>query len=299
MNRATFPADLEEGLNAHFGMEHNTYPEEWRACFEVEDSDKAWETDVLEVGFGAAPEKDEGGIFEEDEGAEGWKSTYYHKTIAMGFSVTQEAIEDNLYKRLVPRYSRALARAFKHTKDIRGAAIFNNATTTTGGDGVSLLSTAHPLYGGGTTSNKLATPADISEAAIEQLVIQARKAVDDRNVPIALKVVRAIIPPELVFITERILKSSNRVATADNDTNALRSKGLLQTAPAEITRLTDADRWFLKTDCPDGLKYMDRIAMQTDMREDFSTGNMRYKGRERYSFGWSDWRSVYGSEGAG
>jgi len=299
MNRSHFPKDLEEGLNAHFGMTYRELPEEWRQFLDIENSKKAFEEDVLEVGFGAASVKGEGEDFAEDAGSQGWTSRYTHETIGLMFSITEEAIEDNLYQSQGPKYARALARAMKHTKEIKAAALLNNATSGShlGGDGVALLSTSHPLQGGGVQSNKLATPADFAEASLEDLLIQIRKCKDDRNVPKALSPKRLILPPELEYTGIRILKSTGRVSTSDNDINAVRSKGVFNTDPAIITRLTDADQWFIKTDCPEGMKMIQRVKVQRGMQTNFKTGNYEYKTRERYVPGWSDWRSCFGSEG--
>lgn len=300
MNRTTFAKDLEEGLNAHFGMAYNDRPQEWTMIFDVEGSDRAFEEDVLETGFGAAQVKAEGAAVGYDEGMQGWTSRYVHETIALAFAITEEAIEDNLYTRLGPKYSRALARAMKHTKEIKGASVLNNAFSALhpGGDGVPLLSTAHPLLNGGTFSNMLLTPADLSEQAIEDLLIQIRKATDDRGVPISLMAQKLIVPAELEYDSIRLTRSTMRVGTADNDISAIVSKGVFNTDPNTITRLTDPDAWFIKTDCPDGLKHMRRVALKRGMQGDFDTGNMRYKARERYSFGFTDPRALYGSEGA-
>ena len=299
MNRSTFPKDLEEGLNAHFGMTYRDLPEEWRAAYDVESSKKAFEEDVLEVGFGAASVKGEGEDFAEDAGSQGWTARYTAETIGLMFSITEEAIEDNLYQAQGPKYARALARAMKHTKEIKGAAVLNNSTSGSylGGDGVALLSAAHPLMGGGTASNKLATPADLSEASLEDILIQIRKAKDDRNVPIALQAKGLILPPELEYTAIRLQQSAGRTLTADNDINAIKAKGVFNSPASIITRLTDADRWFVKTDCPEGMKMIQRVKVQRGMREAFKTGNYEYKTRERYKFGWTDWRSIYGSEG--
>ena len=300
MNRTTFAKDLEEGLNAHFGMAYNDRPQEWTMIFDVEGSDRAFEEDVLETGFGAAQVKAEGAAVGYDEGMQGWTSRYVHETIALAFAITEEAIEDNLYTRLGPKYSRALARAMRHTKEIKGAAILNNAFSANhpGGDGVSLLNVAHPLLNGGTFANMLATPADLSEQAIEDMLIMIRKATDDRGVPISLMAEKLIVPPELEYDSIRLTRSTMRVGTADNDISAIVSKGVFNTDPNTITRLTDPDAWFIKTDCPDGLKHMRRVALKRGMQGDFDTGNMRYKARERYSFGFTDPRALYGSQGA-
>lgn len=300
MNRTTFAKDLEEGLNAHFGMAYRSYPEEWSMIFDTDRSSKAFEEDVLEAGFGAAQVKPEGSAVGYDEGMQGWTARYVHETIALAFAITEEAVEDNLYQRLGPKYSKALARAMRHTKEIKGASILNNAysAAATGGDGVSLLNDSHPLLNGGTFANKLATPADLSEQAIEDLLILIRKAVDDRGVPVALTAGKLVVPPELEYDAIRLTRSTMRVGTDFNDISAIVSKGVFSRDPTVITRLTDADAWFVTTDCPDGLKHMTRVGMKRGMQGDFETGNMRYKARERYSFGWTDPRGLYGSEGA-
>lgn len=300
MNRAAFARSLEEGLNTVFGLDYDSYPEEWRRVFEVVTSKKSFEEDQLVTGFGGAPVKAEGAAITYDEGSEAWTARYQHETIALAFAITEEAIEDNLYMSMGAKYAKALARSLQHTKEIKAAAILNNAVAagTTYGDGKPLLSTAHPLTGGGTASNKLATPADFSETALEDILIQIRKVKDDRGIPVALKAVDVIIPPELEYIACRILDSNLRPGTADNDINAINKKGVFGKAPAVVTRLTDADMWFIKTDCPDGLKHFNRKGVVKKMDTDFATGNYRYKARERYSFGCTDFRSIFGSEGA-
>lgn len=300
MNRFTFPADLQEGLNAHFGDQYRELPDEWSQVFDTYNSTKAYEEDVLNIGFGTAPVKAEGEGVAYDTGAQGWFSRYTHETIALAFAITEEAIEDNLYMSIGPKYAKALARALKQTKEIKGAAVLNNAFDANypGGDGVALLSASHPLHFGGTFSNILATPADFSEQALEDILIQIRKAKDDRGIPIALSPKRIIIPPELEFVAERILRSPGRPGTPDNDINAIRSKGIFGSDPAIITRLVDADAWYIKTDAPEGLKHFKRTSVQRGIETDFSTGDTRYKVRERYSFGWSEIRSIFGSAGA-
>ncbi len=300
MNRATFPKDLQEGLNAHFGMIVKSYPEEWRQFLDMETSRKAFEEDVLEYGFGAASVKGEGEDTAEDAGGQGWVARYDHETVALKFTLTQEAIEDNLYASLGPKFAKGLARSLMHAKEIKAASLLNYAATSgyNGGDGVPLLSTAHPLQGGGTASNKLPTPADISETAIEDLLIQIRKCQDDRGTPMALVPLRLIIPPESEYTTIRITRSNLRSGVNENDINAIRAKGVFNSDPAVITRFTDSDAWGIKTDCPDGLKLFQRIAIQRWMTTDKSTGNVEYGVRERYSKGWSNWRSYFGSEGA-
>ena len=300
MNRTTHAADLQEGLNAHFGMAYNEHMTEWDKVFDVEDSRKAFEEDVLETGFGAAQIKAEGQNVAYDKGLQGWKARYVHETIALAFAITEEAIEDNLYMRLGPKYSRALARAFQHTKEIKGASIINNGfdTNYAGGDGKPLFALDHPLLHGGVAANILATPADLSEQAIEDLLIMIRKATDDRGIPIALRAMKLITPPEGEYDAIRLTRSTMRVGTADNDISAIVSKGVFNQDPVTITRLTDPDAWFIKTDAPEGLKHMRRVRMKRGIQGDFESGNMRYKGRERYSFGWTEWRSIFGSQGA-
>jgi hypothetical protein len=297
MLRTTFPRDLLPGLNAHFGMAYRDMPEEWRLLFDVESSKKAFEEDVLSVGFGAAPVKAEGASIAYDDGAQGWVSRYVHETIALAFAITEEAVEDNLYEALGPKYAKALARALKHTKEIKAAAVLNNGFSSSyvGGDGVALLSTAHPLYGGGTYSNILATPADLSETAIESLLIQIRKAKDDRGVPIALSAKFLVVPPELEYTSIRLTRSDLRTGTPDNDINAIKAKGVFNKAPVIITRLTSPTNWFIRTDCPDGLKHMSRVGVQRGTEGDWDSGNLKYKARERYAFGWSDSRSLWAS----
>ncbi len=302
MNRATFPADLEDGLNTHFGMAYRDHPQEWKDVFDSEDSDRAFEEDVLEYGFGLAQEKGEGQPVAYDEGGQAWTKRYTHLTVALAFALTQEAIEDNRYQRLGPKFSAALARAMVQTKEIYGAAVLNNARSAShpGGDGKSLLATDHPLSGGGTFSNVLATAAQLSEAAIEDVLIMIRKAKDDRGNPVALRPVKLIVPPEEEYTAERLRGSMHRPGTADNDINAVKSRrgSFYSAEPCVLTRLTDPNGWGIKTDAPEGLKHMRRIALQKGMEGDFETGNSRYKARERYSFGWTDPRAFFGSKAA-
>jgi len=297
MTRAQFSKLLQEGLNTVFGLEYKKYAEEWRGCFDIESSTKAFEEDQLVTGFGGAAVKAEGAGVMFDEAQQGWTARYTHETIALAFSITQEAIEDNLYMSMGSKYAKALARSMQHTKEIKGAAIFNNAidAAVMYGDGKSLLATDHPLTGGSTGSNMLATPADLSESAIEDLLIQIRKSVDDRGIPIALKAKSMLIPPELQYVAHRILKTKLRVGTADNDANAIKDMGIFGSDPKVITRFTSASNWFVKTDCNDGLKYFNRKALKRTMDTEFETGNYRYQTRERYSFGSTDWRGVFGS----
>jgi hypothetical protein len=300
MTRAQFAKQLQQGLNTVWGLEYRSHPEEWRKVFSVENSKKAFEEDQLVTGFGAAVVKPEGSSITYDEANEAWTSRYTHETIALAFSLTEEAIDDNLYMQMGAKYAKALARSMQHTKEIKCASILNNATSGSflGGDGKSLLATDHPLAGGGTQSNKLATPADFSEASLEDILIQIRKAKDDRGIPIALRAVDLIIPPELEYTACRILDSSLRTNTADNDVNAINKKGIFGRDPVVITRMTDGDMWLVKTDAQDGLKLFQRKAVSTKAEPDFNTGNYRYKATERYVAGWTCPFAIYGSEGA-
>ena len=299
LNRALFTKQLNLGLNTVFGMEYDRYPEQWRALYSTEQSMKAFEEDVQMIGFGAAPTKAEGAMINYDSGREGFVSRYVHETVALAFAITEEAEEDGLYGSLGAKYARALARSMQQTKEVKGANVFNNATgTSVGGDGVSLLNDSHPLGGGGTASNKLATAADLSETSLESLLIQISEAVDDRSIPVALSGRKLAVPPQLVFIAERILKSNLRPGTADNDINALRNMGMIPEGVVVNQRFTDPDQYFILTDCPDGMKHFVRAPIKKAVEGDFETGNLRYKVRERYSFGFTDCRGVYGSEGA-
>ena len=299
LNRALFTKQLNLGLNTVFGMEYDRYPEQWRALYSTEQSMKAFEEDVQMIGFGAAPTKAEGAMINYDSGREGFVSRYVHETVALAFAITEEAEEDGLYGSLGAKYARALARSMQQTKEVKGANVFNNATgTSVGGDGVSLLNGSHPLGGGGTASNKLAVAADLSETSLESLLIQISEAVDDRSIPVALSGRKLAVPPQLVFIAERILKSNLRPGTADNDINAMRNMGMIPEGVVVNQRFTDPDQYFILTDCPDGMKHFVRAPIKKAVEGDFETGNLRYKVRERYSFGFTDWRGVYGSEGA-
>jgi len=300
MNRATFRRQLQEGLNTVFGMEYKRYAQEWKPIFEVESSEKAYEEDVLLAGLAGAPVKPEGAPVTYDSGGEAYVSRYNHETIALAFALTEEAEEDNLYGSLGSKYSKALARSMVHTKEVKGAAILNNGFNAAfpGGDNVPLFSTAHPLWGGGTQSNTFTTQADLSETSLEEACIQISKWVDERGINIAATPLRLITPSDLGFVSERIMASQYRPGTADNDVNALKSKGKVPGGSFENHRLTDPNAWFLITDAMDGLKHFVRKNIQRGVEGDFETGNMRYKARERYSFGWSDYRGAFGSSGA-
>lgn len=300
MNRSFNPRQLEEGLNTVFGLEYKQHPEEWKQIFEVQSSNKAYEEDVLMSGFGAAVNKSEGASVTYDQALEGWSARYHHSTVALAFSITEEDVEDNLYMSKGAKLSKALARSMQHTKELKGAAVLNNGFDTgyAGGDGKPLLAADHPLIGGGVASNLLVTPADLSESAIEDLLIQIRRAVDDRSLPISIMPKDIIIPPEEEYNATRILRSQLRSGTADNDINAVRQKGIFTKDPILITRLVDPDAWFIKTDCPDGLRHFVRRGIKKKMDKEFNTGNHRYMSSERYSNGWTDWRSLYGSAGS-
>ena len=299
ISRAQLLKELLPGLNALFGLEYAKYGEEHKEIFETESSDRSFEEETKLSGFSAAPVKDEGSAIEYDNAQEAWSARYTHETIAMGFSITEEAIEDNLYDSLSSRYTKALARAMAYTKQVKAAAIWNGAFSgTTYGDGVNLCSTAHPLTSGGTNSNRPTVAADLNETSLEAAVIQIAAWTDERSLLIAAKPRKLIIPPALQFVATRLLETEGRVGTADNDLNALRSNGSIPEGYAINHYLTDNNAWFLTTDIPNGLKHFTRSPMATSMDADFDTGNSRYKARERYSFGVSDPLGIYGSPGA-
>tara|TARA_A100001388_G_C28746084_1_gene489546 strand:- start:232 stop:1140 length:909 start_codon:yes stop_codon:yes gene_type:complete len=300
ISRSQLAKELEPGLNALFGMEYSRYENQHAEIFDTETSDRAFEEEVMLSGFGAAPTKSEGGSIAFDDAQEAYTSRYNHETVALGFSITEEAVEDNLYDRLSSRYTRALARAMAHTKQVKAAAILNNAFNSSfkGGDGKELCATDHPLTNGGTFANEPSTAADLNETSLEDALISIAGFTDERGLIIALKGQKLIIPRQLQFVAERLMVSNLRVGTADNDTNAIRSMGLLPEGYVVNDYLTDTDAFFIKTDAPNGLKHFERLAMSTNMEPDFDTGNMRYKARERYSFGFSDPRCVFGSPGA-
>ena len=300
ISRAQLLKELLPGLNALFGMEYKKYEQEHKMIFEDESSDRSFEEETKLSGFGAAPVKDEGSAIAYDNAQEAWTARYAHETIAMGFSLTEEAVEDNLYGSLSSRYTKALARAMAYTKQVKGAAILNNAFAagTTYGDGVSLCNTSHPLVSGGINSNMLATPADLSETSLEASVIQIGAWTDERGLLIASRPKKLVIPSALQFVATRILETELRVSTADNDINAMRTNGAIPEGYGINHYLTEPAAWFLTTDIPNGLKHFTRTAMSTSMDGDFDTGNARYKARERYSFGVSDPLAIFGSAGA-
>jgi len=300
ISRAQLTKELEPGLNALFGMEYSRYENEHEEIFESENSDRAFEEEVLIAGFGNAPVKREGDGVEFDTAYEGFTARYTHETIALAFALTEEAVEDNLYDRLGARYTKALARSMAHTKQVKASNVLNNAFSSsyTGGDGLSLVNSAHTLAGGGTYSNTPSTQVDLNETSLEDGLISISTLVDDRNLTLALQGMKLIVPPQLQFIADRLLETPGRVGTADNDINAMKNMGMIPEGYAVNHFLTDTDAWYLLTDCPDGMKHFVRTPISTNMEGDFDTGNVRFKARERYSFGWSNPRGIYGSSGA-
>lgn len=303
ISRAQLAKELEPGLNALFGMSYDTYDREYEEIFSIEDSQRAFEEEVLITGFGSAPVKTEGQGVSFDTASEGFTARYTHDTIALAFSLTDEAVEDNLYDSLGRRYVKALARSMANTKEVKGADVLNNAFNTSfaGGDGQPLISTAHPLAGGGSLANRATTMADLNETSLEDSLIDISTFTDDRGLTISVQATKLVIPPQLTFVADRILNSQLRVGTADNDINAIRNTGVLPGGYTVNHYLTDPDAYFILTsvtESGEGLKMFQRTAMETSMEPDFSTGNIRYKARERYSFGFSDWRGIYGSQGA-
>jgi len=299
ITRAQLAKELEPGLNALFGLEYDRYDQEHAEIFDEESSDRAFEEEVMLSGFGTAPVKSEGGAISFDAAQVTYTARYSHETIALAFSITEEAIEDNLYDKLAARYTRALARSMSQTKQIRAASVLNNAFSTASpiGDGSALCAADHPSISGN-QSNVLATASDLNETSLEQMLIDIAGFTDERGLKIAVRGMKLIIPKELQFIAERVLNSNLRPGTADNDTNALKSMGMLPEGAVVNHFLTDTDAFFVKTDAPNGFKLFQRTAIKTAMEGDFDTGNMRFKARERYSFGVSDWRSVIGTPGA-
>ena len=300
ISRAQLLKELLPGLNALFGLEYKRYGEEHKEIYETESSDRSFEEETKLSGFSAAPVKNEGQAIAYDNAQEAWTARYNHETVAMGFAITEEAMEDNLYDSLSTRYTKALARAMAYSKQVKSAATLNNGFNASypGGDGVALFSTAHPLVSGGTNSNRPTTPADLNETALEAAVIQIAGWVDERDLLIAAKPRKLIVPPSLQFVATRLLETNLRVGTNDNDLNALKSNGSIPEGYTINHWLTDPNAWFLKTDVPNGLKHFVRVPLATSMDADFDTGNNRYKARERYSFGWSDPLGMLGSHGS-
>jgi hypothetical protein len=300
ISRSQLVKELEPGLNALFGLEYSRYENEHAEIFITETSDRAFEEEVMLTGFDGAEVKQEGAPVTFDQATEAYTSRYTHETIALAFAITEEAIEDNLYDRLASRYTRALARSMANTKQVKAAAVLNNAfnSSFTGGDGKELIATDHPLANGGTFSNELATAADLNETSLEQSLIDIAAFVDERGLRIAIQGRKLIVPKELQFTAERILKSPLRVGTADNDINAIKNMGMIPEGYRVNHFLTDTDAFFIMTDAPNGLKHFVRSPIKTAIEGDFDTGNVRFKARERYVFGFSDPRGIFGSPGA-
>ena len=300
ISRAQLLKELLPGLNALFGLEYARYGEEHKEIYETETSERSFEEETKLSGFTAAPVKNEGQAIRYDNAQEAWTARYNHETIAQGFSLTEEAIEDNLYDSLSARYTKALARSMAYTKQVKAAAVINNGFNSTyqGGDGVALFSTAHPLVSGGTNSNTPSTAADLNETSLEAAVIQIAAWTDERGLLIAAKPKKLIVPPALQFVATRLLETELRVGTTDNDINALKNNGSIPEGYTINHFLTDSNGWYLTTDVPNGMKHFVRVPLQNSMDGDFDTGNVRYKSRERYSFGWSDPLGMFGSPGA-
>ncbi len=300
ISRAQLLKELLPGLNALFGMEYAKYGEEHKEIFDQESSDRSFEEETKLSGFSAAPVKNEGSAIEYDNAQEAWTARYTHETVGMGFSITEEAIEDNLYDSLSSRYTKALARAMAYTKQVKAASVLNNAFSSsyTYGDGKELCATDHPLVSGGTNSNEPSSAADLNETSLEAAVIQISDWTDERGLKIAARPKKLVVPANLQFVATRLLETEGRVGTADNDINALRNNGSVPGGYTINHYLTDTDAWFLLTDVPNGLKHFVRSPMSTSMDADFDTGNSRYKARERYSFGVSDPLGIFGSPGA-
>ena len=299
ISRSQLVKELEPGLNALFGLEYKRYENEHEQIFDKETSDRAFEEEVMLSGFGNAAVKAEGSGVSYDQAQETFTARYTHNTIALAFAITEEAIEDNLYDRLASRYTKALARSMANTKQVYAANVLNNAFNTNylGGDGVALCSASHPTLAG-TFSNTLATAADLNETSLEQALIDIAAFTDERGLKIAAQGLKLIIPSALQFTADRLMKSAGRVGTSDNDINAIKDMGMVPQGYTVNHFLTDSDAFFIKTDAPNGLKYFERAPIKTSMEGDFETGNVRYKARERYSFGWSDPRGIYGTAGA-
>jgi len=299
ISRAQLLKELLPGLNALFGLEYKSYGEEHKEIYDTETSERSFEEETKLSGFSAAPVKNEGAAIAYDNAQEAWTARYNHETIALGFSITEEAVEDNLYDSLSKRYTKALARAMAYTKQVKAASVLNNgfSSSYTGGDGQPLFSAAHPLVSGGTNSNRL-TASDLNETSLEAAVIQIAGWTDERGLLIAAKPNKLIVPPALMFTAKRLLDTELRVATADNDINALKAMGSIPGGYTVNHFLTDTNAWFLTTDVPNGMKHFVRTPLQNSMDGDFDTGNVRYKSRERYSFGWSDPLGMFGSPGS-
>jgi len=300
ISRAQLAKELEPGLNALFGLEYARYDDESSEIYDTESSERAFEEEVMLSGFGSAPVKQEGSAITFDDAQEAYTARYTHETIALAFSITEEAIEDNLYDRLASRYTKALARSMANTKQVKGAATLNNAfdSTFAGGDGKELCATDHPLVNNGSLRNEPSTDADLNETSLENALIDIAAFVDERGLKVSVRGQKLIIPPALQFVADRLLESTLRPGTADNDINSMRNMGMLPQGYTVNHYLTDTDAFFIKTDAPRGFVHFERMPMSTKMEGDFDTGNVRFKARERYSYGYSDPRCVYGSKGA-
>ena len=299
ISRAQLVKELEPGLNALFGLEYRQYADETKEIFDTESSDRAFEEEVMLSGFGNAAVKPEGQGIQFDDAQETFTARYTNETIALAFAITEEAIEDNLYDRLASRYTKALARSMASTRNIKGAAVLNNAfnAASAGGDGVSLINVAHPTLAGN-FSNRLATNADLNETSLEQSLIDIAAFTDERGLKVAARGMKLVIPSNLQFTADRLMNTQGRVGTADNDINAIKNMGMIPEGYTVNHYLTDTDAFFIKTDVPNGLKHFNRSPIKTTMEGDFDTGNVRYKARERYVFGFSDPRGIFGSQGA-
>jgi hypothetical protein len=299
ISRSQLLKELLPGLNALFGLEYKRYGDEWKEVYETETSERSFEEETKLSGFGSAPVKSEGGAISYDQAQEAYTSRYTHETVALGFSITEEAIEDNLYDSLSSRYTKALARAMSYTKQVKGMSVLNNAfATVTGGDGTYLCSTAHPLVNGGTNSNRPTAGVDLNETAVEAAVIQIAAWTDERGLLIAARPRKLVIPPSYMFVAKRLFGSELRPGGAENDINAIKAMNVIPEGTTVNHFLTDTNAWFMLTDVPNGLKHFQRVAMSNAMEGDFETGNVRYKSRERYSFGWSDPLGIWGSPGS-
>ena len=304
MNRAAMQRQLVPGLNKLFGLEYRKYPDQHTQIYEAATSDRSFEEELKLSGFGLAATKTEGAGITYDTAQEAWVARYNFEVVALGFAITEEAIEDNLYEALAARYTKALAKSMADTKQIKAVALLNNGFLTSGvgytagGDGKALFATDHPLVSGGTNSNRSATGVDLNETALENMFIQLQGWTDERGLLIAASPRKMIIPPQLQFTAERLLKSPMRSGTADNDINALTSVGVLPEGFVVNNRLTDTNAWFVKTDIPNGMKHFTRAPLKTAEEGDFETGNFKYKARERYGFGWTDPLAIWGSPGA-
>ena len=300
INRAQLVKELVPGLHALFGLEYERYNNEHEDIFDTESSERAFEEEVMLSGFGEAPTKGEGAAVVYDTAQESWTSRFTHETVALAFALTEEAIEDNLYDTLSSRYTRALARSMQTTKQVKAANVLNNAFSSSfvGGDGKELCATDHPTVANVDLKNELSTAADLNETSLEQALIDIADFKDERNLKVNAQAKKLIIPPALQFVADRLMDTPGRVGTSDNDINAIRNMGMISDGYVVNHYLTDTDAFFIKTDVPNGLKHFVRTPVSTSMEGDFETGNVRYKARERYSFGWSDWRGIFGSPGA-